>query len=140
LGEFSPFWRLFSMGSFLKITEVAKLLSRYFPRNKLLIKFDKNGLGYTLGDFFTNSSGRIALQSNLNECALLLISCLNLKMNWIMKQRNKFRSFYVNWFYNTGRAALNKTWEQGCRIFLVTKYQNGVKYTKWPQNIGIYGP
>jgi hypothetical protein len=25
--------------------------------------------------------------------------------------------------------------EQGCQIFLGTTYQNGTKYTKWPQNI-----
>jgi hypothetical protein len=25
--------------------------------------------------------------------------------------------------------------EQGCQIFLATEYQNGVKYTKLPQNI-----
>jgi hypothetical protein len=27
------------------------------------------------------------------------------------------------------------TWEQGCQIFLDTKYQNGKKYTKLPRTI-----
>jgi hypothetical protein len=30
---------------------------------------------------------------------------------------------------------LRKNHTHGCQIFLDTKYQNGEKYTKWPQNI-----
>jgi hypothetical protein len=55
--NFSPIGWLFI---FLKITEVAQFLDYFFSRKKLCINFDKNGLGYILGDFFTNSSGHAA--------------------------------------------------------------------------------
>jgi hypothetical protein len=32
-------------------------LGYFIPKNRLCINFDKNGLGYILGDLFTNSSG-----------------------------------------------------------------------------------
>jgi hypothetical protein len=41
---------LFTLGSFLNITEVAQCLSHVFI-------LTKNGLGHILADFFTNSSG-----------------------------------------------------------------------------------
>jgi hypothetical protein len=40
---------------YLKISEVARILGVFFPRS---IIFGKNGLGYILVEFFTNSSGR----------------------------------------------------------------------------------
>jgi hypothetical protein len=40
-----------------KITEVVQIFGLFFKRKKLLINFVKNGLGYVLGDFFTNSPG-----------------------------------------------------------------------------------
>jgi hypothetical protein len=49
---------LYTLGSFSKKKEVAKILWLLFSKEKShLINFDKHGLGYTLGDFFTNSSG-----------------------------------------------------------------------------------
>jgi hypothetical protein len=36
---------------------------RYIPLLRLCINFEKNVLGYTLGDFFTSSSGRPDSQS-----------------------------------------------------------------------------
>jgi hypothetical protein len=56
-GEFSPFGRLFSLGRFSKITQLAQISGLLFSTVKI-INFDKkNGPGYILGDFFTNSSG-----------------------------------------------------------------------------------
>jgi hypothetical protein len=49
LGDFSPLGRLFTLGSFLKRTEVAKLFGLLFKRSLIL--------GHILGYFFTNSSG-----------------------------------------------------------------------------------
>jgi hypothetical protein len=58
LGEFSPIGRLNTLGIFVKITEIFGLL---FSRGKsCLLIFTKNGLGYILGDFFTNASGHPA--------------------------------------------------------------------------------
>jgi hypothetical protein len=58
VGEFSPIGRLFSLGNFMKITEVAQIFSYFMPRqqNYVLI-VTKTGSGCILGDFFTNSSG-----------------------------------------------------------------------------------
>jgi hypothetical protein len=75
LGEFSPigrlfslgscflwevvfFGQLFSLGSFLKIIKAAQLLCLH--GNIYVFVLTKNGLGYILGDFFTNSSGHPA--------------------------------------------------------------------------------
>jgi hypothetical protein len=57
LGEFSPNARLFALGIFWKMTEIAHNFGILFPNFRLCINFDKNGLGYILGDFFANSSG-----------------------------------------------------------------------------------
>jgi hypothetical protein len=43
------------MGYGLNLTEVAQILGLLF--SMVCIQFDKNGLGYILGDYFTNSSG-----------------------------------------------------------------------------------
>jgi hypothetical protein len=51
---------LFTLGSFSKIAEVTQIFVMLFPRFGLCINFDKNELGYTLGDFFTPSSGHPA--------------------------------------------------------------------------------
>jgi hypothetical protein len=50
---------LFTSGLFLKITEVAQILKLLFARVKSYALIStKDGLGYVLGDFYTNSSGR----------------------------------------------------------------------------------
>jgi hypothetical protein len=44
----------------MKIIEVVHIFLQLFPyvsSEYVLCNFDKNGLGYILGDFFTNSSG-----------------------------------------------------------------------------------
>jgi hypothetical protein len=42
---------------FLKITEVVQILGLFFSgETDVCIRFDKNGFGYILCDFFTNSS------------------------------------------------------------------------------------
>jgi hypothetical protein len=68
LGEFSPmYWanfrlyigRIFAyvLGDRLlwtvlrNLQKQPKFLGYFFPRKKLLVNFDKNGLGHTLGDF-----------------------------------------------------------------------------------------
>jgi hypothetical protein len=56
LGELSPSGRLFSLGSLLKVTEGAyvNFLAYFFHSINYVLNLTKNGLGYTLGDFFTN--------------------------------------------------------------------------------------
>jgi hypothetical protein len=50
---------LFTTGSYLKITEVTYIFGLLYTMVKLRDKFGENGLGYILGDFFTNSSGHL---------------------------------------------------------------------------------
>jgi hypothetical protein len=58
LCEFSPVGRVFTLGSFLKITEVAQILGQlFYTWQNVCSNFDKNVLGHIFGDFFTNSSG-----------------------------------------------------------------------------------
>jgi hypothetical protein len=46
------------LGGFSKITELAQIFGLLFPqRSSYVFILAKNGLGYILGDFFTNSSG-----------------------------------------------------------------------------------
>jgi hypothetical protein len=64
LGEFSPFgWLFTSVSSSWKLhTEVAKTIpTTFFRGNSYELFFTKNGLGYILGDFFTNASGHPGL-------------------------------------------------------------------------------
>jgi hypothetical protein len=63
LGEFSPIGRLFSLASFLEITEGAQYWLLLFH---VRINFDKNGLSYSVGDFFTNSSGLSETKVNIS--------------------------------------------------------------------------
>jgi hypothetical protein len=49
----------YTLVSFIKITDVAQNVGlHFFLKSRLGINFDENGLGYILGDFFTNSSGQ----------------------------------------------------------------------------------
>jgi hypothetical protein len=41
MGEFSPIGLLFTLGSFVKITDVAQIFGLLFPRLKLWVNFDK---------------------------------------------------------------------------------------------------
>jgi hypothetical protein len=70
LVEFSPIGRLFSLGRFLKIAEVALILGHFFPRETSYVCFDKNGLGYTLGDFFSQT--HLVTLATLEQNALFL--------------------------------------------------------------------
>jgi hypothetical protein len=57
LGEFSPIGRLGTLGSFLKTKEIARIFGLLSPRKKsCALILTKNGLGYILGDLFTNPS------------------------------------------------------------------------------------
>jgi hypothetical protein len=47
----------------LKITEIAQIVGLLFLQLRLWFNFDKKGLGYTLGDFQINSSGRPVISS-----------------------------------------------------------------------------
>jgi hypothetical protein len=52
LGEFSPIGWLLTLGTkFSKKVQNWQLLGLLFPTYQLCIYFDKNGLGYILGDF-----------------------------------------------------------------------------------------
>jgi hypothetical protein len=52
LGEFSPIWQLFTLGSVLKITEVMQILGYYFSRYQLFTDFEKQLVGPHIGRFF----------------------------------------------------------------------------------------
>jgi hypothetical protein len=54
-GKFSPFGRLCSWGSFLKVTEVAEKFVLLLSTEEVTI-WEKLCLGYILGDVVTNSS------------------------------------------------------------------------------------
>jgi hypothetical protein len=55
-GEFSPIGQLFSLGVFFNWTEEVFWL-RFVQSKNYVFSLMKNGLGYTLGGFFKNSSG-----------------------------------------------------------------------------------
>jgi hypothetical protein len=57
LGEFSPIGSLFTLGSFVKITEVAPIIALLFNGKIYVLIISKTELGDILGDFFTNASG-----------------------------------------------------------------------------------
>jgi hypothetical protein len=61
--KFSPFGRIFSLGCFMKNTNLSQIFVPLFYTVKVIIIFTKNGLGCILGDFFTNSSGHPAFWS-----------------------------------------------------------------------------
>jgi hypothetical protein len=45
------------LGSFLQITEIAQIIGLLISTKNYILIMTKNGLGYILGDFFTNVSG-----------------------------------------------------------------------------------
>jgi hypothetical protein len=57
LGEFSPIGRLFSLGIFFENYKRANILVYFFRGLNFELILAQNGLGYILGEFFTNSSG-----------------------------------------------------------------------------------
>jgi hypothetical protein len=57
LGENSSFWRLNTLGIFVKLTEMAQTIGLFFRGKSYVFNFHRNGLGYILGDFFTDTSG-----------------------------------------------------------------------------------
>jgi hypothetical protein len=64
--KFSPYEGFFTLG-FLNITKVANIFCLFPPKLRLHINIGKNGLGYTLGDIFTNSSGHPGLHHGERE-------------------------------------------------------------------------
>jgi hypothetical protein len=52
LGQFLPIGWLFTLGSVLKLTKVAKFLGLLFPRYQLCINFDKKWVGLHFGRLF----------------------------------------------------------------------------------------
>jgi hypothetical protein len=53
---------MFTLGNFAKITEAAQTFEqRFSPEKSSGLISIQSGLGYTLGDFFTNSSGHTSL-------------------------------------------------------------------------------
>jgi hypothetical protein len=57
------------LGKFFLINQ-SKIFDYFFERPSICIKFDKNGLGYILGDFFTNASGHPARNCSDSDCFL----------------------------------------------------------------------
>jgi hypothetical protein len=51
----------------MKIKELADMFGLLFPQLIICINFDKKGLGYILGDFFTNSSGHPADKESFKQ-------------------------------------------------------------------------
>jgi hypothetical protein len=49
LGKFSPIGRLFTLGSFLKITEAGEIFGYFFQQLSLGIDFDKKRVGLHFG-------------------------------------------------------------------------------------------
>jgi hypothetical protein len=65
IGRLFAYWAIIYFGWILKITEIAFILGRIFPRKKVMfIILRKEGLGYILGDFFTSQSGHPARGSS----------------------------------------------------------------------------
>jgi hypothetical protein len=62
LGEILPIWRLFSLGSFFNYKSSANSLATVFHETSYVIVLTKDVFGYSLGDFFVNSSGHPGLQ------------------------------------------------------------------------------
>jgi hypothetical protein len=59
LDDFSPIGQWLTFEGFLKNTKVAqKTWTNFHSGNSSVLILTRNGLGYILGDFFTNSSGR----------------------------------------------------------------------------------
>jgi hypothetical protein len=57
LAEFSPDVRLFTLGSFFNCKSSPHFFATFRLGTDHMLIFKKTGLGYTLGDFFTDSSG-----------------------------------------------------------------------------------
>jgi hypothetical protein len=58
LGEFSPIGRLFPSGSFFEnYRNSTNNWATFFRYESCVLIFTRNGMGYILGDFFTNVSG-----------------------------------------------------------------------------------
>jgi hypothetical protein len=55
LAEFSPNGRVFTLGIFLKITEVALIFVQLFPNHRLCITFDKKWVGLNFGQYFSQT-------------------------------------------------------------------------------------
>jgi hypothetical protein len=85
LGEFSPIGQLISLGIFMKIIKRVEFPVRFFHRKKFMHKFwQKNGLGYSLGDFFASSPGHPARNAS--------VFAFSLKKTWwsLMANRKKW--------------------------------------------------
>jgi hypothetical protein len=77
LGKFSPIGWLFSLCGFWKFQKLRKFMALLFPEVSVLYLFwQKNGLGYILGDFFTNWSGHLGKDLVFLERRLLV------KLTW----------------------------------------------------------
>jgi hypothetical protein len=64
LAEFSPFGRLFTLGSFWQITEIAQIIgATYFCDKKLHFNFDKKRLWLRFGRFLISASGHPGMKT-----------------------------------------------------------------------------
>jgi hypothetical protein len=70
LGEFSTIGRLFVyFGQFFNCKRSPKIWATFFPGKINLIILAPMGLGFSLGDFFTNSSGHPVCNRQFEEVA-----------------------------------------------------------------------
>jgi hypothetical protein len=78
LGEFSPIGRLFTFGSFVKITEVCSpnFWATFFHGEGYAFVLTKNRVGYFLGNYYAKSSGHSA-----GNCSKLM----NARVGWAKK-------------------------------------------------------
>jgi hypothetical protein len=115
------------MGTIWKITLVSHYIGRFLTRKKLCIDFDRNGLGYILGDFCTNSSGHPAQKqrgrhvhfrhTGLPDSSLFKIP----KRGKIKKVATKLPNcHYVNY-----QMVINIPY--GCRIYQIFSFQGPPK-------------
>jgi hypothetical protein len=77
LGEFSPnVLLLFALGTYVKTTEVAHIFGLLNSTVKVYaLILTKPGLGYILGEFFTNSSGHPVAVAKLMVGLTVLRAC-----------------------------------------------------------------
>jgi hypothetical protein len=106
----------FSWATFLIVTQIAKFWAA-FSQIKLFINIDTNVLGYTLGDFFHQSSGRTAAEERHRKCRgghfpEKSIFCINSGG----KERKKNRGEKVL-SQKSGSVALPPFFCQGCQIY-----------------------
>jgi hypothetical protein len=96
-----PDWKIRPMddcllwAGILKITEVAHILGYFFPRLRLCITFDKNGLCYILGDFFSQTHPATLVSRNPKLYLMVYLPTRTTKSCRLMSRDND--KIFSNW-------------------------------------------